>query len=302
MRNHNADTLAKLAVAYSGLAWGLFWLPLRALDTAGIQGLWAVALFQFLPGLMLLPVLMIRWRAAAPLRPSLMLVGAATAVPMVLYSMALMETSILRAMVLFYMMPVWSTLLERLVFGMRVTPVRILAIVLALLAMAIMFGAETGLPLPKNAGDWMALAAGFLWSVATILLRKNEGIPPLDLTVHFFLWSMLLALAFVAIAPGAPPPAALVLAQLWWLVPSILAVVVTGVHASMWGAPKISPGLSGLLYMTEITAGTITAAIWSGEPFGWPQAAGVGLITMAGALESIVDLWRVPRTRITPAS
>jgi drug/metabolite transporter (DMT)-like permease len=297
MRNINEATLAKLAVAYSGFAWGLFWLPLRALDGAGIHGLWAVILFQALPGLLLLPVLALRWRQAHSHRATLMLLGLATAVPMVLYSASLLATDILRAMVLFYMMPVWSTVLDRLVFGTRVNPVRLAAIALAFAAMAIMFGEGVGLPLPRNAGDVMALAAGFLWSLATVLLRRGEDQSPLDLAGHFFLWSSLLATGLVALAPLPAPPLALVAAQLWWLVPSLAVVVMTGVYASMWGAPKISPGLSGLLYMTEISAGTITAALWSGEAFGWREAVGVALITLVGALEGLIDVWRVSTAR-----
>jgi len=41
----------------------------------------------------------------------------------------------------------------------------------------------------------------------------------------------------------------------------------------------------GLLFMTEVSVGAITAAIWAGEPFGWRELAGVVLISMAGLSE-----------------
>ena len=69
----------------------------------------------------------------------------------------------------------------------------------------------------------------------------------------------------------------------------------TGVYASMWGMPKLNPGLVGLLFMTEISVGAVTAAIWSGDPFGWREIIGIVLISGAGVFESIVDLVRARR-------
>ena len=88
------------------------------------------------------------------------------------------------------------------------------------------------------------------------------------------------------------PPLAVYLAQLPWLVPTVLAVVMTGVYASMWGTPKLNPGLVGLLFMTEISVGAITAALWSGDPFGWREVIGIILISGAGVLESLWEMWR----------
>ena len=39
----------------------------------------------------------------------------------------------------------------------------------------------------------------------------------------------------------------------------------------------MAAGLVGLLFMTEISVGAITAAIWSGDPFGWREVAGKAL-------------------------
>ena len=54
------ETFAMVAVAAAGLAWGVFWIPLRALDEAGIAGVWAVVLFYVLPTALLAPVIILR--------------------------------------------------------------------------------------------------------------------------------------------------------------------------------------------------------------------------------------------------
>jgi drug/metabolite transporter (DMT)-like permease len=291
MQRLDSSTLAKLAVAYSGLVWGLFWMPLRALEKTGIDALWSLALFCFVPAILVSPLALWRWRAMR--ESGLIVIGLATAVPLVLYSLAVLNTNVIRAMMLFYLSPVWSTLLERAVMKQPITGLRWMGIAIAFAGMLVIFHGESWLPIPQNGGDWAALAAGFGWSVSTVLLRLGQHHRAVDLMLQNFLWSGLAMIVVILVVGGhAAPTLQLALDQLWWLVPVVLTVVVSGVYTSMWGAPKLSPGVAGLLYMTEISAGTITAAIWAGEPFGWREILGVILISAAGVLESAVESLR----------
>jgi drug/metabolite transporter (DMT)-like permease len=274
------DTLAKLFIAYSGLAWGLFWLPLHALDRAGVHGLWAVAMLNGLPAVFTLAVL--AWRSSLFRTSSAMnWAGFMSALSMLLYSISVIETEVVRAMLLFYLSPVWSMFLARIFLGERMTASRWFAIALALGGMAVVFRAEHGLPLPRSAGDWIALTAGAGWAYATLLLRKVEREDPNDIFIHFFLWMGLLIPPLLwFFARDSAPPLATVTGQLWWITPVTVGLVMTAVY----------PAITGILYMTEISAGAVSAALWSGEPFGPREATGVVLITLAGAFESLVEL------------
>ncbi len=177
---------------------------------------------------------------------------------------------------------------------------RCIAIALAILGIMVIFGIDERLPWPENAGDWAALASGLGWAVASVLLRFDRGTDALELTVQNFLWSAIAIAVIAVVFAAAPAPSLpLVAAQLWWLVPTMIVVVMTGVYAALWGAPKLSPGLVGLLFMTEISVGAITAAIWSGDPFGMREVIGIVLISLAGILESVIDIWRA---RARPAT
>ncbi|MGE0240456.1 MAG: DMT family transporter [Parvibaculaceae bacterium] len=289
------ETLAKFACAYSGMVWGLFWIPIRALDAAGIEGLWATFYFYALPFALSLPALLLRWRPTIAGGLKLQLLGLVPAMSLVLYSVSILYTDVVRATLLFYLTPLWSTLLARLFLGEPITPLRWLAMAVALLGMLVIFHADSGIPLPERPGDWIALGAGFLWSVASILLRADKGSAAIDLVIQNFLWSAVLATALLLLfgpALATSPALDVYLAQLPWLVPALLIVVMTGVYASMWGTPKLNPGLVGLLFMTEISVGAITAALWSGDPFGWREVIGIVLISGAGIMESLWEIWR----------
>jgi drug/metabolite transporter (DMT)-like permease len=289
------DTAAKLACAYSGLVWGLYWMPLRALAGAGIEGMWAILIFYAVPLVFVVPLALWRWRVSlAHWRPSAL--GLLAALGLVPYSIGVLETEVVKAMLLFYLTPIWSTLLARLFLGEAITPVRWLALASGLAGMVVILRSESGLPWPANFGDWMALASGIVWAVTATIYRADNGrTSATELWCHNFIWSAavsVIAIPLLGLSWADMPSLETYGSVLWWLVPSVVVLVMTGTYATMWGAPKLNPGLVGLLFMTEISVGAVTAAIWAGEPFGWREAIGIVLITGAGLIESVADLRR----------
>jgi drug/metabolite transporter (DMT)-like permease len=295
------ESRAKLACAYSGLVWGLFWIPLRQLEKAGVPGFWANLVFYLAPLAFVVPVLAFRSRETAKGGFDLQFKGMISALSLVSYSAAILTTEIVRAILLFYLTPIWSALLARLVLGEAITPVRWVSMTLGFSGLfVILSGSQGSLPIPTNIGDWLALLSGIGWAFAAVSLRLGKSLHAIELCSMNFVWSAIFAILFVAlfVPAGEPAPAfSTMLGTLPWLLPVILAVVVTGMYATMWGAPKLNPAVVGLLFMTEISVGAVTAAIWAGEPFGLREIAGVVLISAAGVAESIWDLLLKPRLR-----
>jgi drug/metabolite transporter (DMT)-like permease len=290
------EFLAKLACLFAGAVWGIFWIPLRRLEADGIPGLWGTALFFAVPALILLPVAGLRHRAAAAGGIGLQLTALASALSLGLYAVSVVFTDVIRAMLLIYMTPLWSALLGRIVLKQRITAVRAFTMVLALAGMLTMFGLGDTVPLPRNAGDWMGLGAGLFWAVTTVRLRRDHANSTLDLTVWRFQWCALLGVTAAGLlATTAMPDLHAVERPLPWLVPVALLVLVPCALASTWGPKHIDPALVGILFMTEITVGGITAALWAGEPFGLRELVGVLLISGAALVDSIWDFWQARR-------
>jgi drug/metabolite transporter (DMT)-like permease len=169
------ETLAKIACAYSGMVWGLFWIPLRTLEAAGITGLWATLVFYIAPVIVASPLLVWRWRELAQGGIGLQLTGILSAFGLVLYSVSVLYTDIVKAILLFYLTPIWSTLLARALLGETITTLRWLAMALGLAGIVVIFGLDGGLPLPRNLGDWLALASGILWAMTAVRLRRETN-------------------------------------------------------------------------------------------------------------------------------
>ncbi len=298
------QTRAKWACAYSGLVWGLFWLPLRWLEEAGVQGPWAAIVFYGMQCALLLPI--IAWRPSGLLKggSQLALTGLCAGGALALYGLAIVYTDAVRALLLFYLTPVWSTLLARAVLKQQITPVRWMAIALAFAGLWIILGNEVGLPWPGNLGDWLGLFSGILWAAAAVRLRTDPGNNALDITFYFSFYAFLIclvgtllpALIFPAsfmpasIAVSAPEPDAIT-ATFYWLLPALALGAIPGTLSAMWGAKHVDPGLVALLFMTEVIVGTITIALWAGEPFGLKEITGVILIALAAILESLFALF-----------
>jgi drug/metabolite transporter (DMT)-like permease len=290
MNSSRTENFAKLACAYAGVVWGVFWIPLRGLDDIGITGAWATVVFYLIPTLLLLPIAFWRRRQILAGGLRLQVTGFVAGLCMILYADALIHTEVVRAMLLFYLTPVWSSLLARIWLHEPISGARIFSIILGFCGMLVIFGADVGIPWPQNVGDWMGLAAGVVWAVTAVLLRQDKQNKAPEFTMVHFFWGSVAAIV-IALLMGsenvAAPSVETVTSVLPWLLPVLMVVVIPASFAVFWGAPLLSPGIVGILFMTEITVGSVTAALWAGEPFGLREIIGVVLITFAGLTESI---------------
>ena len=291
--NASLEVKAKLACLYAGAVWGLFWIPLRALEEVGIHGLWITVVYFLIPTICLIPVSLKRWKHVKMGGLSLQLTAMISGGALLLYSSSIIYTDVVRAMLLFYLTPIWATILARVFLGDAITPSRIVAMAMAILGMLTIFGLGVQFPIPQNIGDWLGIASGVLWAVAMVRLRMSESHSAIELTAGFFQWSLIFsASAAFLLAPAYIPRVEQALPALPLLLIFMALLVLPGTYASLWGPKYLSPGIVGLLFMTEIVVGAISVALLAGEPFGIRELTGVLLIAGASMLEPLLALLR----------
>ena len=291
--NASLEVKAKLACLYAGAVWGLFWSPLRALEEVGIHGLWITVVYFLIPTICLIPVTLKRWKHVKMGGLSLQLTAMISGGALLLYSSSIIYTDVVRAMLLFYLTPIWATILARVFLGDAITPSRIVAMAMAILGMLTIFGLGVQFPIPQNIGDWLGIASGVLWAIAMVRLRMSESHSAIELTAGFFQWSLIFsASAAFLLAPAYIPRVEQALPALPLLLIFMALLVLPGTYASLWGPKYLSPGIVGLLFMTEIVVGAISVALLAGEPFGIRELTGVLLIAGASMLEPLLALLR----------
>lgn len=146
-----------------------------------------------------------------------------------------------------------------------------------------------------GAGDWMGIAGGLIWAAAAVVMKSDEDGNGIDFTLSYFAWGSVAALLLLIVpldGTGAMPGWDTIRSVLLWMVPVALLLVIPPAFAIMWGATVLSPGLIAILFMTEISAAAITAALWAGEPFGFRELSGVVLISAAGIFEPVFNWCR----------
>lgn len=282
------DLLPSLAVALAGAAWGLFWLPFRAFDDAGLEGIWASLAF-FVGGVaVMLPFALWRWRLLRADGLPLLVTGLFTGAAFSLYATSLLMTEVVRALLLFYVTPLWSTLLGALLLGERITLGRALALLLGAAGLLVILGLEDGFPLPRNIGDWMALLSGIFWAYGSLRVYRDPDAAPFESVFTFFVSGMLVTAAMLLLpfeGLGSAPTQAVIADLLPWLLLMVVLFFLPSMFLVLWGASVLSPGRVGILLMGEVVIGVFSAALLADEPFGLREALGAVLIIVAGTVE-----------------
>ena len=278
--------LASAIVIVTGVFWGVYWVPVRALAGMGLDGAWGTGAITLGAVVMLLPWVMARregLRGQDPLGIAAILLGGAA---FALYSIGFLYGKVALVVLLWFFSPVWSVLIARFLLGMQVPPLRLVAIAVGLVGLFIMLGGDGGLPLPRDMGEWMAFVGGILWAFATAGMRLRSTVAPLPAAFLFALGAAVLSFVLAPLLEPLPQVegadlaamAGTVLATgaLWWVV---------SIAGLMWAALRLDPARVGILLMTEVVFGAVTATVFAGESLSGAEMAGGGLVILCGLLE-----------------
>ncbi|MEO6362180.1 MAG: DMT family transporter, partial [Caldimonas sp.] len=183
-----ASAWPALALLFNAFVWGTSWWPFRHLQAAGLHPLWATAIVFTVASLV---IVVARPRAVRQLvtTPALWLLVAAAGVTNASFNWAVVIGDVVRVVLLFYLMPVWTVLLARLVLGERLTAAAGVRVALGVIGAAVVLwpaapaagGATAGwaeaLPLPRSLADWLGVVGGFSFALNNVMLRREAARP-----------------------------------------------------------------------------------------------------------------------------
>ncbi len=288
-----ARTLASAAVVGVGALWGLYWLPLRRLAEAAPLGPWLTVIALAIAFVVLAPA---GWQGRQRLRRTSRGALASTGLgglAFVLYSDGLLYGHVAVVILLFYLTPVWSSLIARFWLGRAVSWWRWLAIACGLFGiLLVLHGSEGGLPVPARLGDWLGLASGLLWAIASTGMHEQDTGPAAERN-FVFCSGALISAVLLALVLGNETPAGsgdvAVAAAIGWA--AIIGVVWWAGSLTLFLAAtqRLEPPRVGILLMSEVIVGAISAALLAAEPFGVLMAVGTGLVVVAGLLETLPE-------------
>ena len=282
-----SDLLASLGIVFSSALWGLFWIPVRAVEEAGISDLWTGPVIFACVSLIFLPVAIIRWRHMYSAGPGLIITGLMPGTAFALYAVSFNMTDLVHAMLLFYVSPIWSTLLGLMFLGERLNVNRVIAIMLGLGGLVVILGGGISIPWPEQPGDWFALASGVCWSFASVRLFQGGATLVFEKTFAFitgaFVAGTVVALLPLGLDNALPDTQSLKNGWMW--IGGVALFLLPGTWMTIWPATVLSPARVGILFMTEAIVGIGSAAWLTDEAFGMQEIIGTALIMSAAVVE-----------------
>lgn len=278
------ERLATYALLTSGLLWGLTWMPLRYFAGHQLTGLTFTACTYGAIGVLSVPWIWSQRRLWMHQGGLLVLVGLLGGLANACFVTAIMFGEITRAMLLFYLTPLWGAIGARLFFREPLTRVRMLCVAMALGGALLVLGGPKTLAGELRWMDLIAIGSGFFYAFQNIAARAASGIPVSIKVLAAFLGCTVVALVLLPIAGHGFPPIDTTLAL------QLGAFTVFWLLAAMWtqvyGVSHMEAGRAAVLVVFELVAAVVSAMIIAGErldSLGWVGAA---LITGAALVEA----------------
>jgi drug/metabolite transporter (DMT)-like permease len=266
------------ALLTGALVWGLIWYPYRILRDAGIGGIPATTLTYAVA--LVIAVLVWRPWPTRPAHPWLMVFLALAAGGCNLgYVMATITGEVMRVLLLFYLAPLWTVLLSRMLLGERLNRFGAFVILLSLTGAATMlWRPQTGIPLPRDAADWMGLGAGVCFALYNVLSRRVRDVPVDQRVMVSFAGVFVIGL----ILGGVELPATLAAPGSAWLLVGMTGVLLLAVNLVVqFGLANTPANQAIVIMLSEVGFAAASSWLLAGEVLGLQEWAGGAMIVAA---------------------
>lgn len=274
------------AVALTGLiagatVWGLVWYPYRILAEAGIGGVLSATLTYAVALVLALPLL---WRHLRAFRPSwsLLLIALAAGGCNLGYVLATLHGEVMRVLLLFYLAPLWTVLLARVLLNEELSAIGFVVVALSFAgAVVMLWRPDAGMPLPRDGAEWTGLVAGFLFALTNVLIRKTAHLSIEVKSVVVFAGVVGIGAVLLAVQGVGAQLGDAVAVQ------PILTVVVVGITllainlAVQFGLTRVPANQAIVIFLFELVVAALSSWLLAGEEMGTREWLGGAMIVAA---------------------
>jgi drug/metabolite transporter (DMT)-like permease len=203
------------------------------------------------------------------------------------FNWAVTVGDVVRAVLLFYLMPAWVVLLAWPLLGEKPSAGSLLRLVLALVGVVIVLKTPgSPWPVPETLSDGLALMGGLSFALTNILLRKLNQTPSASRMLAMFGGGAVMASAAALLGLGlgvvTPIPAAT------WLWASLVLLVglafVAGNLALQYGAAHLRASATSVIMLSEVVFASVSSVLLGAGELSTRTLLGGALILLASLL------------------
>ena len=280
--------IAMLLIFLSAAIWGLFWVPLRIMENLGMHSIWSNFWFFLVPTPI---IIFLSFREVLKDKSNwlgYLMIGICIGGAFSFYTAGLTVASVTKTTVLFYLTPVWATILGYFILNERISTSRLVCIFLGLVGCVLVVELSVK-NLKFDRLDLLGLFSGITWSIGAVILRINNRLNILGIASSLYIFSSIytfFAIIFFGIEiPTINSFVISIIPALFFSLFIILPCFLIVLRVQQY----LSPGLVGILMMSEIWLAVISARIFLGETMSYYQWLGSFLIILTGLLISFFE-------------
>ena len=286
--NYRSGQLAAVGALLAGsTVWGLIWYPYRIIQGAGLSGTlattltYAVALVVglLLFGSKLRGARVDGWLVAIALSAAGCNIG---------YVVAMVHGEVMRVLLLFYLAPLWTVLLARLLLHENLNGFGGAVVGLSLAgAMIMLWHPGLGMPWPTQGAEWRGLAAGFLFALSNVLIRRAHHYSIELKSLAVFVGVVTVGVIYMALFEPMTLPA--VSSVIWFLVVAIGLFLLVINLVVQYGLVRVSANRAVVIFLFELVVAALASWWLAGETMGPREWLGGILIVAASLLSARME-------------
>lgn len=286
--DYRAGSAAAVAALFAGATvWGLVWYPYRLIEAAGMSGLLATTL-TYAVALVLGLALFYRQLRGVRVDRWLVAIAIASAGCNLGYVLAVLHGEIMRVLLLFYLAPLWTVLLARLLLNERLTRAGLAVVALSLTGATIMlWHPETGLPWPRQGAEWLGLGAGFMFALSNVLIRRADHYSIALKSMAVFAGIVLIGLLGILLLEPVAVPAAS--GRVWALLLAVGVVLLVINPVVQYGLARVAAGRAIVIFLFELVVAAFASWWLAGEVMDAREWLGGALIVAASLFSAKLE-------------
>jgi len=284
-----------LALMGNAFVWGVSWWPFRHLQAMGLHPLWATVQIYVLSALAI-----IAWRPAS-LRQllrhrALWLIFLASGATNATFNWAVSIGDVVRVVLLFYLMPLWSLLLARVILKEKLTPSSVARVAMALAGAALVL--SHGEPSVGGSGnrvailpDVLALLGGFAFALNNVMLKREAAQPEEGRALAmFFGGAVVAAVTATCLSTAGVAGVGWPVGLNHWVLPGLgLAIAFMASNLCLqYGAARLSAAVTAVVMPCEVLFAALTSVWWGGATLHVTVLVG-GALILAATLASVLE-------------
>ena len=279
--------VAVSALLTGALVWGLIWYPYRVLRDAGIDGIVASTATY---GVALVLGLFFFRRSLGKFTPSWPLFWLALAAGgcNLGYVLATLTGEVMRVLLLFYLAPLWTVLLSRVLLGERLNRFGVFVVALSLTgALTMLWHPQIGWPVPQDSADWFGLGAGFSFALFNVLSRRTHGVSIELKSLAAFFGVVLLGIVFLLAGIGhVQMPGQ---SSVWLLIFILGGVLVAANLIVQYGLARVAANRAIVIMLSEVGFAALGSWLLADEALGLREWAGGAMIIAASLFSARME-------------